>query len=130
MQRILIGSAPLVLGCATALFAVSRNLPVSLLLLVLIGGSVMCCANSANVLLQQSVSDAWRGRVIGLYAMSFQGVAPVGTLLSGFLASHIGIAATLLMNGCIIIAAGVFLKLRLAAQPGVFDSAARMPPSD
>ena len=76
------------------LFAVSRFLPLTLLLLAMIGASLMCCANSANILLQQSVSDEWRGRAIGLYAMSFQGVAPLGTLLAGALASHIGLATT------------------------------------
>jgi MFS family permease len=125
-QRSLIALAPAVLGIALALFAMSRSLPVSFLLLVVIGGSVMCCANSANVLLQQSVSDEWRGRVIGLYAMSFQGIAPVGTLLSGFVASHIGLSATLLINGIAIAAAGLLARHRFTHHPEIFDPAARM----
>ncbi len=121
-QRALIAWAPLVLGVALTLFAVSRWMPLSLLLLATIGASLMCCANSANVLLQQSVPDEWRGRAIGLYAMSFQGVAPLGTLLAGSLASRIGLAATLSINGLIIIAAAILVRRYLASRPGVLDS--------
>lgn len=122
-QRTLIAIAPVTLGIALALFAMSRTLPLSMLLLVAIGASVMCCANSANVLLQQSVDDEWRGRVIGIYAMSFQGAAPVGTLIAGALAAQIGLAATLLLNGVIIVCMGVFTRRRLAAHPEILEGA-------
>ncbi len=121
-QRKLIAIAPTTLGLALALFALSRQLPISLLLLIGVGASVMCCANSANVLLQQSVSDEWRGRVIGLYAMSFQGVAPLGTLLAGAVAAHIGLKATLLINGVIIVVAGIITRRRIMQHPEIFDS--------
>ena len=122
-QRALIRFAPMVLGVALACFAVSRFLPLSLLLLALVGGSIMCCANSTNVLLQLSVADEWRGRAIGVYAMSFQGVAPVGTLLAGALASRIGLTATLLINGLIILASALLLRQRLAGDPHALDGA-------
>lgn len=122
-QRMLINWAPLVLGVALALFAVSRVLPLSLFLLASIGASLMCCANSANVLLQQSVPDEWRGRAIGLYAMSFQGVAPLGTLLAGALASRIGLAATLSINGLMILCVALLVRRHLASHPGVLDGA-------
>ncbi len=125
IQRTLVALAPLTLGIALAIFATSRNVPLSMLLLLAIGASVMCCANSSNVLLQQSVDDEWRGRVIGLYAMSFQGAAPVGTLIAGALAAHIGLALTLFLNGIIIIAAGVFTRRRLAAHPEILEAAPR-----
>ena len=126
-QRILIAYAPMVLGGAFALFALSRTLPLTMLLLAVIGGSIMCCANSTNVLLQQSVSDEWRGRVIGIYAMSFQGVAPIGTLLAGALASYIGLTATLVINGLIILTAAIFQRRRLAQHPDALDGVARQP---
>ena len=129
-QRMLIAWAPLVLGAAMTLFAVSRVLPLTMLLLAIIGASLMCCANSANVLLQQSVQDEWRGRAIGLYAMSFQGVAPLGTLLAGALASHIGLAATLSINGLVIVAVSLLVRQRLARQPGLLESAADLASND
>lgn len=125
-QRLLIAWAPLALGVALTLFAASRTLALSMLFLSLIGASIMCCANSVNVMLQQSVGDAWRGRAIGLYAMSFQGVAPVGTLLAGALASHVGLTATLTMNGLIIIAFALAVRRRLAKQPGLLECSTPM----
>lgn len=126
-QRRLIASAPVVLGVAFSLFALSSSLPITMLLLAVIGASLMCCANSTNVLLQQSVSDEWRGRVIGLYAMSFQGVAPVGTLLAGLLASHIGLKLTLLVNGLIILTAAILQRRRLARHPDALDNVDMQP---
>jgi MFS family permease len=123
-QRVLIAIAPAVLGVVLTIFALSRTLALSMALLVGIGACVMCCANSANVLLQQSVGDAWRGRVIGLYAMSFQGLAPVGTLLAGAMAAHIGLSATFLINGLIIGVAGLYARRRLAEHPDLFTGAA------
>ena len=68
-------------------------------------------------MLQQSVPDEWRGRVIGLYSMAFAGTAPLGGLLAGFLADHIGLAVTLTINGVIIIAAGLATRWRLHNHP-------------
>ncbi len=129
-QRQMIAWAPLSLGVAMTLFAVSRWVPLTMLLLALIGASIMCCANSANVILQQTVGDAWRGRAIGLYAMSFQGIAPIGTLWAGVLASYIGLPATLTLNGLAIIAAALMVRRRLAEQPGLLDSAQVLPPGE
>ena len=92
-------AAPLAVGVALALFAWSRMLPVSALLLAVLGGAAMLGVNATNAMLQQSVPDEWRGRVVGIYSMSFAGTAPIGGLLSGWLAEHIGLAATLTLNG-------------------------------
>ena len=87
--------APLAVGVALALLAWSRILPLSGLLLAVLGGGALIGVNATNAMLQQSVPDEWRGRVIGLYSMSFAGTAPLGGLLSGWLAEHIGLTATL-----------------------------------
>ena len=109
--------APLVTGAVLIAFAWSRTLPVSMLLLAALAATALIAVNSANAMLQQSVPDEWRGRAIGLYSMSFAGTAPLGGLLAGFLAEHIGIAATLTMNGCIIVAAGLVGRWRLHNHP-------------
>lgn len=119
LQRKLVTWAPMALGLAFALFALSRTLWLSLPMLVVIGASVMCSANATNVLLQQSVSDAWRGRVVGLYAMSFQGLGPIGTLLSGTVASWVGLSPMLLINALLIFSAAAVLTLKLKARPDV-----------
>jgi MFS family permease len=113
----LLTAAPLVVGLVLIAFAWSRILPLSLLLLAALGAAALIAGNSTNALLQQSVPDAWRGRVIGLYSMSFAGTAPIGGILAGTLAERIGLAGTLTLNGALIVAAGLFARWRLHNHP-------------
>ena len=109
--------APLAVGAALSLFAWSRSLPLSLLLLAILGGAALLGVNATNAMLQQSVPDNWRGRVIGLYSMSFAGMAPIGGLIAGYLAERIGLTGTLTINGILIIAAGFASRWRLHNHP-------------
>ncbi len=109
--------APLVVGVALALFAWSRTLPLSALLLSALGGGALLGVNATNAMLQQSVPDEWRGRVIGLYSMSFAGTAPIGGLLSGWMADRFGLTTTLTLNGMLIVAAGLVGRWRLHNHP-------------
>ena len=77
----------------------------------------MLGVNATNAMLQQSVPDEWRGRVIGIYSMSFAGTAPIGGLLSGWMADRIGLTATLTLNGMLIVAAGLVGRWRLHNHP-------------
>ena len=52
-----------------------------------------------------------------LYSMSFAGTAPIGGVLAGFLAERMGLAATLTINGSLIVAAGLFARWRLHNHP-------------
>ena len=109
--------APLAVGLVLMAFAWSRILPLSLLLLAALGAAALIAVNATNALLQQSVPDAWRGRAVGLYSMSFAGTAPIGGIVAGSLAERIGLAATLTLNGALIIAAGLFARWRLHNHP-------------
>jgi len=61
--------------------------------------------------LQTLVDEDKRGRVMGLYTLSFMGTMPVGSLLAGAAASRIGAPWTLLVGGvCCILASLMFLK--------------------
>lgn len=113
----LVTAAPLAVGSVLIGFAWSRTLPVSLLLLAALGATVLISVNATNALLQQSVPEAWRGRAIGLYSMSFAGTAPLGNIITGSLAEHMGLAATLTLNGALIVAAGLFARWRLHNHP-------------
>jgi MFS family permease len=113
----LLSLAPLAVGLVIIAFAWSRLFPVSLFLLAALGASALISVNATNALLQQSVPDAWRGRVIALYSMSFAGTAPIGGLLAGTLAERIGLTATLTLNGALIVAAGLFGRWRLHNHP-------------
>lgn len=116
-QLRLISVAPMITGVVLVGFALSRNLTLSMLLLAALGASMMLASNTINALLQQSTPDAWRGRVIGLYAMAFAGTAPLGNLLAGAVAAKIGLMPTLILNGVLMIAAGMVGRHRLHTHP-------------
>lgn len=117
LQLRLVQIAPFLGGLALMAFSVSRSLWLSLPLIAIIGAASLATSASTNTLLQQSVEDAWRGRVIGLYFMCFVGFAPIGHLLTGALASYIGIAPTLALNGGLMALAAVVARIRLTRDP-------------
>ena len=55
-------------------------------LLVLTGAGMMVQMAAANTLIQTMVDEDKRGRVMGFFGMAFQGAAPFGSLLAGWLA--------------------------------------------
>jgi MFS family permease len=116
-QLRLVAVAPLGVGCILALLAWSPGLSLSCLLMAAMGAAILIAVNTTNGLLQQSVPDAWRGRVIGVYSMAFAGMAPIGGLLAGWLAEHIGLRATLTLNGLLIMVAGFLGRWRLHNHP-------------
>jgi MFS family permease len=116
-QLRLVAVAPIGVGLLLVALAWSRALSLSCLLLAAMGATILIAVNTTNALLQQSAPDAWRGRVIGIYSMAFAGTAPIGGLLAGSLAEHIGLRATLTLNGLLIVAAGLLGRWRLHNHP-------------
>ena len=92
-------AACVVAGLCLAGFAVSENYPLSLALMFGTGFGIIATAASTNMILQTTVADHMRGRIVGLYTMSFLGLAPFGGLWAGFSASHFGVRATLAFGG-------------------------------
>lgn len=82
--------ACLVGGVASAAFAYNHLLTLALPLLFVSGGTFIMTVTSCNILLQTLVPEHLRGRVMALYTMSFIGMLPIGSLVYGSLAHHIG----------------------------------------
>ncbi len=90
-------------------FAVTQMLPASLVVLAGVGWGSMVVFNMANTLVQTQVTDALRGRVMGVYTLTFFGGMPVGALWAGALANYIGAPWTIIVSGVISLAfAAVF----------------------
>ncbi|MHC5671276.1 MFS transporter [Nostoc sp.] len=100
----LIALAPAILGIGLIAFSLSRFLPLSLFTMLFVGLGTILQIAASNTFLQTIVEDDKRGRLMSLYTMSFLGMIPVGNLLGGLLASHIGASNTLIIDGiaCII----------------------------
>jgi MFS family permease len=86
-------------GASMILFASSRSYPLSAVLLVPVGFSMMLQMSSSNTLIQTMVPDELRGRVMAVYSMMFMGMAPFGALVAGDMASHIGAPITVALGG-------------------------------
>ncbi|MGD0906891.1 MAG: MFS transporter [Candidatus Acidiferrales bacterium] len=87
------------LGLALILFSFSRWYLLSLMALVLAGLAMMLQFTSTNTLIQAMVPDQLRGRVMALYSMMFLGMTPIGSLLAGTVAAHIGAPITVAIGG-------------------------------
>jgi MFS family permease len=95
---------------ALAALSLSRNYTASLCLLAVVGCGGITYFNCSNTLVQLSVEDAYRGRVMSLYTLMHQGTATFGSLLLGVIASRYG-TPTALLSGAIVClcAVGVFV---------------------
>ena len=72
-------------------FSFTSLYPLSLLLAFGLGVGFMMQFTTINTLLQTRVDDEFRGRVMGLYTITFFGFAPFGNLLIGFLGEQMGL---------------------------------------
>jgi len=105
--------ATITFGGALVAFSFSHYLWLSLLVLPFVGGGMMVEMASTNTILQTIVDDSLRGRVMAFYTMAFLGTAPLGSLLAGFSADHIGPMKTILFGGISCIVGGAIFALRL-----------------
>jgi predicted MFS family arabinose efflux permease len=66
--------------------------------------------NGCNTIVQVTVPDELRGRVMGVYMMVFAGATPVGASLIGLVAEGAGVPAACLVGGGLALL-GVLLQL-------------------
>jgi MFS family permease len=109
----IVGVSAGIFGVGLVFFSLSRILPLSLVLNMATGCTMIVQLAGSNTILQSIVDDDKRGRVMSIYAMSFMGMAPFGSLLAGALASGIGAPTTVLLGGLCCIAASVFVTIKL-----------------
>ena len=100
-------------GAGLVAFAASRQLWLSLLLLVATGFCFMQQMASSNTILQTIAEDKKRGRVMSFFSMAIQGMAPFGSLIAGTAASRIGAPHTMMIGGALCICGAVLFALQL-----------------
>jgi MFS family permease len=86
-----------------------------------LGFTLTIVISGGNVQLQHHVPDALRGRVMGVFVMLFNGVAPLGALLWGLIADRLSISIALTSAG-VMVALSVFLKYLLSVDGAVSRS--------
>ncbi|HET9493264.1 MAG TPA: MFS transporter [Chloroflexia bacterium] len=102
------------LPMSLAVFALSTHYYVSLAALAVVGWTMISINATINTLVQTSVPDELRGRVNGVFAFLFIGMAPAGNLQAGILADNFGAPATLAIGAmiCGVVTAYVLVRRR------------------
>lgn len=92
-----------------ALFSLTGNFTIALLLLFLIGLGLLSQASMMNTMVQGMVKQEFRGRVMSLYILMFLGMAPVGNFWIGYLTERIGIASAFQLNAVVVFLTGMLV---------------------
>jgi MFS family permease len=100
-----IGLAALLFGAGILVFAFSRNLVLSVAMLLVTGFAMMQHMASGNTILQTISDPDKRGRVMSYYTMAFMGMTPFGSLFGGAIAARFGAPRALAISGIICVAA-------------------------
>ena len=105
------------LGLGLLVVAAIPVFAVALPALAFTGFGAIWMAANGNTLIQATVPDELRGRVISVYTTVFAGSTPLGALFAGFIASTWGPVAALLVGGILTTAVGGSALLWLRAHP-------------
>jgi MFS family permease len=101
------------------LLAVVRWYPLVLGCMVVSGWGMLLNFSTTNTVIQTSVSDAMRGRVMGIWALVFGGMMPVGGIESGFLSHAVGVPWTIAVGALICAGAGLVTWWAVRRSPPV-----------
>jgi MFS family permease len=109
-----VGSLAFPLGLLALSF--SRSFVLSLAFLVAVGLAIVTQNATCNTLVQSSVPDELRGRVMAVYTLMFFGTAPFGALQAGAIAQASGTTAGVAVGAGVVLlfAVGIFF-----AAPGL-----------
>ncbi|MEN9315729.1 MAG: hypothetical protein RIS35_2122 [Pseudomonadota bacterium] len=99
-------------GVALIVFAQTTRIAIAMAALAVVGFGVIVTASGVNTYLQATVDERRRGRVVSVYLMAFLGVAPIGNLLVGSLATAFGAPPTLAVYGAVCMAGALVFALR------------------
>jgi MFS family permease len=89
------------IGVALAILTLGfvRHFAVAAAILFFVGAMQIIFQNGCNTIVQVTVPDELRGRVMGVYMMVFAGATPVGASLIGLVAEGAGVPAACLVGG-------------------------------
>lgn len=107
-----------VFGLGLMAFSLSRNLGLSMFILVFCGCGMMLNLSASNSIIQTLVEEDKRGRVMSLHTAAFLGMAPFGNLLSGIMAQRWGAPHTIFFGGACCLAGALVFAWQLPSLRG------------
>jgi MFS family permease len=95
-------------------FGLSRLFWLSMGMMLVTGFGMIQGMATSNTIIQTTVTEDKRGRVMSYYTMAFVGMAPFGSLLAGTLAHAIGAPLTVIASGVAVLAGAAWFTTRLS----------------
>lgn len=102
------------MGVSLIVFALSRVFWLSFLSLLAAGFGFILQIIAGRTLLQLLVSDENRGQITGLYVMASTGAVPIGNLIAGALASHIGAVSSIILGASFCLLGSLFFMQQIS----------------
>jgi predicted MFS family arabinose efflux permease len=99
------------LGGGIAGFSLSKFLPISYAMLVVVGASMMAVFATVTSLVQLIITNEMRGRVMSVYNFAFRGGMPMGNIVSGWLVPSFTAPVVLGVNGILLIVVALYFLL-------------------
>jgi predicted MFS family arabinose efflux permease len=93
------------------------NFTVAIICLALAGWGMMLFFSTINTVIQTSVPDGMRGRIMGIWALVFGGMMPLGSLQAGTLSHYFGVLPTVIIGGVVCALAGLITFLYIRNTP-------------
>jgi predicted MFS family arabinose efflux permease len=119
----LAGSAATLCAGLVAL-ALVGHFGVAAAVLALLGCCQILFTTGCNTILQLIAPNELRGRVMGLYTVTFAGMTPFGSLLVGVIAEHLGVRVACAVGGAVGLL-GVIVLVLVAHRAGIAWTHAR-----
>lgn len=107
-------------GAAVVVFATTPWFPLALAAMAVAGFSMVACGVGTQTLLQASVEETMRGRVLALWGVVFRGGPAIGALVMGSLSGPFGLVLPLAVGGALCVAWTALMARRIG------DLAARL----
>jgi MFS family permease len=102
----------IVYGLVMLAFAASTTVWISEALLFIAGAAMMVVFSTVTSLVQLIAPNEMRGRVMSIYMLAFRGGMPLGSLVSGYLATFIGAPTVISINGVLLVVVALYFLVR------------------
>ena len=99
------------LGAGIAAFSLSKFLPASYTILVVVGASMMAVFATVTSLVQLIITNEMRGRVMSVYNFAFRGGMPMGNLATSWLVPRYSAPVVLGVNGFLLVIVALYFLI-------------------
>lgn len=108
-----IGSTCTICALGLLVLAFAKSFWLCSVVMFFVGFATTSQMAATNTIIQQRVPDEMRSRLMAVYATMFMGVVPIGALIAGGVAKHIGAPDTLFIFGTLVLIACAVFFLRV-----------------